>query len=98
MPRRVAHARVQPLDVPLLGVGFGRQVAGDEVGDGVAPELRHDGREVLGLHELLPVLEDRLPLVVDHVVVLEKIFLISKFLASTRFCAVGDGAGSARVG
>ena len=72
-PQRRADLFVQPLDVPLLGIGLGRHVAFDQVGHHFATEVADQFGQVGGVHELLALFEHRLALVVHDVVVLQQV-------------------------
>ena len=64
---------VQVRDVPLLGIGLLGHVLGDEVLDHLVAHVAHRLGDVLGLHQLAPLLVDDLALVVHHVVELEQL-------------------------
>ena len=67
------HVLLEPGHVPLLGEGFFRNVLGDEVVDHLAAHVA-DGLAEIGVgHQLEALLEDRLALIVHHVVVFEQV-------------------------
>ena len=69
----LADLRGEAVDVPLVGIGLGRHVLGDEVVDHLVAHVADDVGEVLRLHDLAALGEDRLALVVHHVVVLQEV-------------------------
>ncbi|MPL60832.1 hypothetical protein SDC9_06394 [bioreactor metagenome] len=57
-----------PLDIPLIGIGFRRHVGVEQIGDHLQTHVTGDLRDVLGFHDLAALAEDRLALIVHHVV------------------------------
>ena len=64
---------VQVVDVPLLRIGLLGHVLGDQILDHLMAHVVHGLGDVLGLHQLAPLLVDHLALVVHHVVELEQL-------------------------
>ena len=67
------HLLVQAVDVPLLGIGLGRHMLLDQVGDDVVAEFADQFGQVGRVHELLALLEHGLALVVHDVVVFQQV-------------------------
>ena len=64
---------MQPVHVPLLGVGVRGDVLGDQAVDHVMAHVGDRVRDVVLAHQLLALLVDHLALVVHHVVELEQV-------------------------
>ena len=64
---------IEPLGVPLVGVGLRRQVSVHQVLGHLVAHVLGDLLDVGRLHDLQPLAEDRLALVVHHVVELQQL-------------------------
>jgi hypothetical protein len=69
----VLDLALQLLGLPLVGIGLLGDVLGDEVLDQLVAHVARRLGEILGLHDLPALAEDRLALVVHHVVELQQV-------------------------
>ena len=59
---------LQPLTVPLIGIGFRRHIGIDQIGNNLMAHILHDFRQVFALHDFQTLAKDRLALVIHHIV------------------------------
>ena len=70
----IFHRRVEPVHIPLLGIGFGRNMGLDQFINGL---MAHHGDGVVnavGFHKLQTLLKHHFALVVHHIVIFQNIF------------------------
>ena len=64
---------MQALNIPLLGIGFGRHIGVDQLFDHFMAHIADDFRQVFGCHDFTTLTKDHLTLVIHHIVKFEHV-------------------------
>ena len=69
----LAAGNGQPLSVPLVDIGLGRKIFIHQIFDHLMPHVLDDFRQIFRLHDLQPLAENGLALIVHHIVELQQL-------------------------
>ncbi len=75
------HISIEPLSIPLIGIGFRRHVFVDQIVNHLMAHVGHDVGQVRGFHDVAALGKDHLALLVHHIVKLQKLLTNVKVTA-----------------
>ena len=63
-----ARGFMQPVDIPLIGIGLGREILIDQILDHLMAHIARHFVDVLGAHDIETLTKDNLTLVIHHII------------------------------